>query len=233
MMAKDAHPAFEVATIKPSDPNSSSNGFHSTGRHISCDNETLDDMISLAYGVHEREIAGGPAWLKTSRYDVDGISNIDGEPNLQQMEEMYQKLLADRFKLTVHREEKNLPVYAIRMQKGPPSLTKSLGDPNGQSDDTRIHGGAGRTMRYTNTSMGDFALSLAYFLDKPVVDETGLTGRFDFVLSWTSDDTRTSNPNDPPSVFTAIQEQLGLKLESTKASAGVLVVDNVSRPSEN
>jgi uncharacterized protein (TIGR03435 family) len=228
-MMPNARPEFEVATIKPSDPNSKRTGFHLNGQHVSTTNETLSNLISLAYGVHQKQIVDGPPWLETDKYDIDGISNVAGEPNFKQMQGMYQKLLADRFGLTFHRQKKELSVYALVVGRSGSKLAKSLGDPNAQPDQT----GGARAMTFTNTSMTDLALMLQFSLDRPVVDQTKLPGKFDFLMKWTPADTPASDPDSPPGLFTAIQQQLGLKLELTKASDDVIVIDHVEKPSAN
>ena len=155
---------------------------------------------------------------------------------------MVQKLLADRFKLTFHRDKKELSVFAIVVGKNGPKLTKSAGDPNGLPG--LFFRGLG-DLPARNATMADFAgVMQTAVLDRPVVDQTGLSGRFDFELKWTPDETqfaglgvRVPAPSDdlaaPPDLFTAIQEQLGLKLQSTKAPVEVLVIDRVEKPSEN
>jgi uncharacterized protein (TIGR03435 family) len=155
---------------------------------------------------------------------------------------MVQKLLTDRFKLTFHREKKELAVYAITVAKGGPKLTKSEGDPNGLPG--LFFRGLGN-LPAINATMTDFAgVMQGAVLDRPVVDQSGLTGRWDFTLTWTPDEFQfggaaarmpppANNGAAPPDLFTAFQEQLGLKLESTKAPAEVLVIDSVSKPSEN
>jgi uncharacterized protein (TIGR03435 family) len=233
MMAVSADPAFDVATIKPSDPDDTGNGFQLRGRRVHIKNETMNNMISFAYGIHIKQLVGGPEWFGTDRYDVDGVADVEGAPNLKQMQGMVKKLLADRFKLTFHRERRELSVYAITVGKSGPKLTKSLGDPNGLIDQTGGQQGGQRTERLTNNSMADFALLMQSFVDRPVVDQTGLAGRFDFKLVWTPNDSLASEPNAAPGLFTAMQEQLGLKLEPVKAPAEVLVIDHVERPSAN
>ncbi len=233
-MPADAAPEFEVATIKPTDPNWGSRGFHSDGRRIFCDNETVDDMISFAYGVHTRQIVEGPSWIGSDKYDVDGVPDLVGEPNLKQMQNMYRALLTSRFNLAFHHETRELPAYVIRLGKGEPKLAKSLGDPKGLPDTTFTEWNSEAiTFRGTNAGMSDIAWNLGYVLGKPVVDQSGLSGRFDFTLRWAPDTARPDNPNAPPNIFTAIQEQLGLKLDATKAPVDVLVIDHVDRPSAN
>jgi uncharacterized protein (TIGR03435 family) len=230
MMVPDAVPSFEVATIKPSDPKLTRTGFQIEGRHVVMTNQTLENLIALAYGLQVKQVVGGPAWFETDRYDIDGVPDVEGQPDLKQVQTMYQKLLADRFKLVVHRDTRELSVYELVAAKAGPKLASSKGDPNGMPDQ---RGGA-RAMTFTNTSMGDFALMLEFMMDRPILDKTGLAGRFDFVLSWTPlDAAETTDPTAPPGIFTAVQEQLGLKLEPVKAPAEVLVVDKAERPSAN
>jgi uncharacterized protein (TIGR03435 family) len=230
-MAVDANPEFEVATIKPSDPNAKGTSFRITGRHIVMSNQPVANLIALAYGLQGKQIVGGPAWLGTDRYNIDGVADVEGEPNLKQMQEMYRKLLAERFGLGAHMEKKEMAVYALRVGKsGVKNMAKSKGDPNGEPDQN----GGPRGMTFANCSMGEFSLMLQFMMDRPVVDETGIAGRWDFMLSWTPlDKAETTDPSAPPGMFTAIQEQLGLKLEAVRAPVEVLVVDKVERPSAN
>lgn len=240
-MALDADPTYEVVTIKPSDPNDGNRGFQTRGRHIRAANETVNDMISFAWGIHVKQIAGGPAWFSTDHYFVDGVPDAPGEPNLTQFRSMIRKVLADRFGLKVHSEKRELSVYALTVAKGGPKLTKSLGNPNGPPNDNFS---TSAYMKETNTTMGEYAKAMQYVLDRPVVDQTGLEGRWDFLLKWTPDESQftaigaripppSGDTNAPPGLFTAIQEQIGLKLDAVKAPADVLVVDHVERPSAN
>jgi uncharacterized protein (TIGR03435 family) len=234
-MPPDASPEFEVATIKPAPSDWDRYGYHFNGHQVSCDNETENTMIRYAYGVSGSQIVGGPEWVSNDPYNVDGVPDILGAPSVKQMLGMYQKLLADRFRLTFHREKRELAAYAITVTKGGPKLAKSLGDPNGLPDETGDSDRRGITMRYTNVSLKDLAGNLQAMVGdgKPVVDQTGLAGRFDFTLKWTREQTPSTDPNAAPGLFTAIQEQLGLKLEPVKAPVGVIVIDHVERPSAN
>ena len=233
-MPPDAKPEFDVATVKPADPNSSRRGFMSDGHRIFCENETVDDIVSFAYGVHARQIVEGPGWLSADKFDVDGVPDLVGVPNLKQMEAMYRDLLASRFNLTLHHETREIAVYGLQVGKGGPKLAKSLGDPNGLPDQTFAQWNSQLIdLRETNATLAEFAQNMGIVLDKPMVDQTGLTGRFDFTLRWTPDTARADEPNAEPGLFTAIQEQLGLKLEATKAPVDVLVIDHVDKPSGN
>ena len=240
-MALDADPTYEVVTIKPSDPNDGNRGFQTRGRHVRAANETVNDMISFAWGIHVKQIVGGPAWFSTDHYFVDGVPDAPGRPNLTQFRSMIRKVLADRFGLKAHNEQRELSVYALTVAKGGSKLTKSLGNPNGPPNDNFS---TSAYMKETNTTMGEYAKAMQYVLDRPVVDQTGLEGRWDFMLKWTPDETQftaigaripapSNDPNAAPGLFTAIQEQIGLKLEAVKAMADVIMIDHVERPSAN
>jgi uncharacterized protein (TIGR03435 family) len=229
-MATDAKPVFSVATIKPSVPGRQSKMIAGlNGRHILMRNTNLSDLIAFAYQLDAKQIVGAPTGSDDRPYDIDGVADVDGRPDVQQMQWMFQELLASRFKLVFHREKRNLPVYAILVAKGGPKLIKSA---SAASDYTEFSSNTGE-IRITNKSMAEIAGLMRFVVDRPVVDQTGLAGRFDFVLKWTPDGAETSDPNAPPELFTAIQEQLGLKLEPVKAPVDVLVIDHVERPSEN
>jgi len=233
-MAADADPAFEVATIKLSKPDDNVDGFDSKGRHVTVENYTVNDLIQLAYGLSRKQVVGGPAWLDEDRYDIDGIADVAGEPNTKQMKVMIQKLLADRYQLTIHREKKELSIYAITVGKSGAKLTKSVSDPDAMPDEHGNGGSTGLTVRYTNYSMADLAKDLQTRQDgKPVVDQTGIAGRFDFTLKWWPDRWGIASANAEPVLGTAIQEQLGLKLEAVKAPVDVIMIDHVERPSAN
>jgi len=193
----------------------------------------MEKLLLFGYGVHPKQIVDGPDWLRTERFDIKGVPDAEGQPNLKQMQEMVQKLLADRFGLKFHREQRELAVYAVTVTKGGPKLTKNTSDPDGLPNQNGGQHGTQRTDKFTNVSMADLALILTFFLDRPVVDQTGITGRWDFTLLWTPDESKGSDANAAPGIFTAMQEELGLKLEAVKAPAEVMVVDRVERPSAN
>jgi uncharacterized protein (TIGR03435 family) len=240
MMAADADPAFEVATIKLSDPNRPGRRLFSIrGTEVTAVYTTVSDLIAFAYGVHAAQISGAPAWVESDKFDITGKSEGEGQPNPNQFKTMLQKLLADRFQLTLHRDKKQVTVYALR--NNGPKLTLSEAD----SPIPNLIFRAGN-WPVRNATMEEFAGVMQAHLDRPVVDQTGLKGRFDFQLQWTPDETSSASPGQPgeppkpleradslPDLFTAIQQQLGLKLESTKAQVDFLVIDKVEKPSEN
>jgi uncharacterized protein (TIGR03435 family) len=234
-MAADATPSFLVAAIRPSDPNDPRAvygwTFESQGRQILCKQATVMDIVSVIYGVQARQIVGGPEWLRKDRYDISGVPDLPGEPNVDQFRGMYKKLLAERFHLVLHREMREMPIYAITVAKGGPHL-KAAG-PDEELNTGNSGDGSQRTLKFTNMPMAEFAHNLDIYEDRPVVDQTGLPGRYDFTLSWTYDVSTASSPDAPPSLFTAIKEQLGLRMDAVKGQAEVLVIDHVERPSEN
>jgi uncharacterized protein (TIGR03435 family) len=235
-MRKDASPAFDVATIKPSDPTNLNSGFKIDARRVHAERENLRAIIMFAYGVHPRQILGAPAWADADYFDVNGQPDEPGEPNLDQMRIMYRKLLSDRFQLSCHVEKRDLPVFVLSVGKNGPKLARSERGLNASPDQT-MHGPGNLTE--SNATMAEFASMLQFaILDRPVLDQTKLEGRFDFMLRWTPDQFSgrarpADDPNAPPDLFTAVQQQLGLKLEATKAPADVLIVDRVEKPSAN
>jgi uncharacterized protein (TIGR03435 family) len=239
-MPADANPVFEVATIKPSKPGEPGKVLTIQGRDLVTVNMSMNDLISFAYGVQVRQITGGPSWLETDFFDINAKPEGDGLPNRKQLEVMIQKLLADRFKLAFHRDKKEMTAFVIVVGKNGSKLTKSAGDPNGLPGLGFRGLGA---MAARNANMSDFAgLMQSMVLDRPVVDQTGLAGRFDFQLNWTPDETQFGGRGGsvkrdeayaPPDLFTAMQEQLGLQLKSEKIPVDVLVIDRVEKPSAN
>jgi uncharacterized protein (TIGR03435 family) len=241
-MPETANPSFEVATIKPSDPNRPGRLFTVKGRQFITINTNLADLINFAYGVHARQVINGPSWMDADKFDITAQPDGPGQPNDRQWKMMVQKLLTDRFGLKFHRDKRELSVYAITVGRNGHKLTQSAGDPNGLP--SLFFRGLGN-LPAANATITDFAGVLqSAVLDRPVVDQTGLKGRWDFQLQWTPDEFQfgglgvrppapTGDAAAPPDIYTAFQEQLGLKLEGTRAQAEVLVVDAVSKPSEN
>ena len=241
-MAADAPMAFAVATIKPSNPNAQGKLFTIKGPEVLTINTSLIDMMSVVYGVHPRQILGAPAWAESDKYDITGRPEAQGVPNQRQLRGMLQKLMEDRFKLTTHTEKRDLPVYALTVGGGGHKLTRNDSNPNGLPG--LLFRGLG-VLPALNATMGDFAnVMQTAVLDRPVVDRTGLQGRFDFTLTWTPDDSQfrsmgaripppPADGSGPPGLFTAIQEQLGLKLDSSTGPADVIVIDRVEKPSDN
>ena len=242
-MDANADPSFEVATIKPSKPDDPRKAFIVQGRRFKIVNQPLSAILSFSYDVQAKQLIGLPAWADTDKFDIDAEPDGEGAPSGKQWKRMIQKMVAERYKLTFHQEKRELPVYILSVARNGPKLTKSEGDPNGLPG-LFFRGKLG-DLGVRNANMGDFTgLMQRAVLDRPVLDQTGLKGRFDFTLVWTPDDSQfsgmgvkipppTDTANAPPNLYTAIQEQIGLKLEATKAPADVMVIDHVEKPSDN
>jgi bla regulator protein BlaR1 len=222
-------PSFEVATVKPNHSGSMAvNLRQRPGGGVISTNGSIRMLIQQAYDLRPFQIVGAPSWLDADRFDINAKATGAKQ---EQIRLMMQRLLAERFKLAVHRETRDLPMYTLVIAKGGPKLTAST------VDATEINGGppAGdgtTTVKFQKVPMSMLARTLARMLQHQVSDSTGLTGEYDFTLRWTPDQTVVDEPG--PSVFTALQEQLGLKLESRKGPVEVLVIDHVERtPTEN
>ncbi len=241
-MAADANPAFEVATIKPSDPNVPGNWFRVNGRNFTTHNISLAGLIKFAYGVHGKQILNGPDWIDKDTYDIAAVPDAEGQPSDKQWKGMLQKLIAERFKLVYHSDRQELAVFALTVAKdGPKNMAENTS--GGSLPGMFFRGTPGGIMLpANNATMKDFTgLLQEVVLDKPVVDQTGLTGRYDFNLKWAPAEGEfgghgppaSDAPDAPPGLFTAVQEQIGLKLESTKAMVDVMVIDHAEKPSAN
>ena len=243
-MAATATPAFEVATIKPSDPARPGQIITLRGAEIITANTTLHDLINLAYWLHPKQLTGGPAWMVSDKFDLAGKPDAPGQPNVDQMKMMIQKLLADRFQLKFHFEKRELSVYAITIAKTGAKITRSQDDPNNLAGWNIGRSPSGTTFTFRNAPLSQITAVLQNSLDKPVVDQSGLSERYDFTVTFTPDPAQAAllggpplpgadNRDAAPDLFAAFQQQLGLKLESTKAPVDVMVIDKVEKPSEN
>jgi uncharacterized protein (TIGR03435 family) len=240
-MAADANPMFEVATIKPSNLDAQGRGLDLRGHNFSAHNFTLNDLVVFAYGVQERQILGGPTWFVKDKFDIAAVPDVEGQPSADQFKVMVQKLMADRFKLTFHHEMRELAVFMLTVSKNGEKLTKNTsGDPGPGRINMRLTKG-GMMLVSRNATMAEFASTLQEaVVDRPVVNQSGLSGRFDFQFTFAPDGSQfggmrlpqQSDDGAAPSLYTAIQE-LGLKLDAVKAPDDVLVIDHVEKPSEN
>ena len=224
-------PRFEVASIRPidADPNSSS-GIETGHGRVAANNVTLKRCIIGAFGLGPNQILGGPDWLDSDRFEI--IAKAEQPVGDAALMVMLQTLLAERFKLAVHRETRTIPAFVLQVAKSGPKLEKASGGA-GVTNSGRA------SIDARNITMDSFAQVLSRKMDRPVVNRTGLDGVFNLQLKWTPESTQPVKPDtdsaapDGPSIFTAIQEQLGLRLRSDKAPVGFLVVDHAEKPSEN
>jgi len=242
-MAADADPSFEVATLKPSLPDGSGKYLRVAGRRYVTHNTSLADLIEVAYGMHPRQIVNAPEWVSSDRFDLVGVPDAAGEPNAAQWLLMMQKMMADRFKLVFHHEKREISAYVLVVAKnGPKGLTKSDSNSQLPSGLEFIPGSGGLLLPARNTAIGQFAQMMQQVvLDRPVIDKTGISGRFDFQLTFTPDESEFNGhppslppqTNSSPGLFEALQQQMGLKLTAEKMMADVLVIDHVEKPSAN
>jgi uncharacterized protein (TIGR03435 family) len=244
-MAADANPSFDVATIKPSVPGQQGKGFGFRAGHFVTRNTDLNDLIAFAYGLHPKQIIDAPAWFGTDLFDIEAKPDAEGRPSQKQLTVMAQKLLEDRFQLKFHRDKRELSVYVISVAPGGPKMTKSTAAP---TDPPAFFFRALGDLTVRNQTMMDFATWMQNgVMDRPVVDQTGLTDRYDLQLKWTPDESQfaafrgvgavvpppTDDPNAPPALYTAITEQLGLKMGPGKVPDDVIVIDHAEKPSAN
>ena len=227
--------AFDVVSVKPAQPEpgvasrwrATSDGFRAT--------TTVENFVQTAYNfVLDDQILNLPGWAKSDLFEIAAkmdpdtaaaFNKLPPDQQDRQWDRMMQTILADRFRMQAHRETRRMPVYALVAAKGGPRLKPAPAGPANWS------AGPGRIAGHL-VDMALLASMLSGSLGRIVVDQTGLTGHYDITLSWTPDD-RQALPDSGPSLFTALEEQLGLRLQSTRAPAPVLVIDHIEKPSAN
>jgi uncharacterized protein (TIGR03435 family) len=237
--------AFDVASVKLGDPNDRHVGLHTqAGGRFNTDNTPLRFLIQYAFGVNDYQISGGPSWTGSAPFTIEAkpataiaVNTPDGNEKIKLM---LQSLLADRFKLATHWETREGAVYELVIAKSGPKL--SLTDPSYHSHD--LDGGSGR-LTGKGVPVSQHIGSLSRQLGRPIIDKTGLPGNYDFTLSYTPEErdpifgrpvsAEAAAAPDPnvTSMFSALQEQLGLKLESAKGPIKLLVIDHAEKPSGN
>jgi bla regulator protein blaR1 len=229
MLRAQEQPSFEVATVKSNHSAGNAAGLRQrAGGGVISNNGSIRMMIQYAYDLRPFQVVGGPSWVDGDRFDINAKAT-GATP--EQVRLMMRRLLADRFKLAVHRETRDLPMYTLVVARGGPKLTAAAGDTT-EINGVERRGDGTTTVKFQKVPMAMLARTLARMLQHQVSDGTGLTGEYDFMLRWTPDQAGMDEPG--PSIFTALQEQLGLKLESRKGPVEVLVIDHVERtPMEN
>jgi len=228
LSAYSQSPSFDVASIKPSNAEPGSSGVDTDNGLLRMQNVTLRRCMMSAYAVPERQILGGPKWIDDLRYDIVArTSRTDDGVDLMAM---LQSLLAERFRLSFHHESQSLAGYSLTVTKGGLKATPS------EAEGSSTSGGRGR-IDAKGATMARLAMRLSNLLGAPVVDMTEETRRFDFSLQWVPEQmvagSGATDAPTGPSLFTALQEQLGLKLESRKVPVEALVIDHAEPASEN
>ena len=243
--------SYTVASIKPN--KSSDDRFMlrpQPGGGLTATGVTLKMLITFAYGVAAYQISGAPSWVGTERWDLEAkTEGIQGGLTRDQSNALLRRLIEDRFQLKSRRESKKLPVYALEVTQNPTKNELKLKPHTGDATQGKplVNFGFG-SASFTDSSVAGLAGQLTLYLDRPVLDRTDIQGAYDFTLKWTPAPNESSpqamglppraDPSTPadangPSLFTALQEQLGLKLKSTKAPVDILVINHIERPSEN
>jgi uncharacterized protein (TIGR03435 family) len=248
MMDPNAKPEFEVATIKPSDPNRPGWGItvNPSGVFRTL-NTSLNDLIKFAYDMHPKQVAGAPSWADSEKFDIEAKPGTPGMPSVTQMKVMLQKLLADRFSLASHKDKKELSAYAITVVNGGVKIKK---EENATIPVPGFGGQPQRGFNARNATLAEFASVMqAQFMDLPVIDQTGLGDtRYTFMVKFTPDpgmrpfggaapppeaQPATADPDAPPDLFSAMEQQLGLRMRTAKAPVEVMVIDKIEKPSAN
>jgi uncharacterized protein (TIGR03435 family) len=228
---------FEIASIKRSKPGSDDSSDRWTQGRFTAINESLRKYIALAYNLKPDRVIGGPKWVDSDRYDiaakleggdgsaVQGRNEIDAE-----LRAALQALLEERFQLAIHTETKMVPGHLLLVGKNGSKLKETETAGRG----SRVDGSRGR-LEAKRVSVERLASVLSRQLGEPVTDQTGLKNLYDFTLEWTPDDQSAAVPTNPvgPSIFTALAEQLGLRLEAHKTAVEVIIIDHAERPAEN
>jgi uncharacterized protein (TIGR03435 family) len=254
-------PVFDVVSVKPNKSDSGMVRIMPKPDGYSASNVSLKMLIQSAYGIREDLISGAPSWGDSARFDIDAkVADSDVEAlkklSPEQRRPILQPLLADRFKLKVHIETKQLPVYELVIAKGGSKLKEATpGDtyangikgPDGVGRGGMMRFGPGQLTAQA-VPMTNLANLLSQQLHRTVLDKTGLSGKYDLELSWTPDQgadpmfkgsegtpqrADAAPDSSGPSIFTALQEQLGLRLQSAKGPVETIVIDHVEMPSEN
>jgi len=244
MMDPKAAPGFEVATIKPSNPDKPGFGI-SVNRSgtITTLNTTLVYLVKFAYDLHPKQVIGAPAWIDADKFDITAKPDKTGFPTMEQMQSILQKLLAERFGLVFHKEKRELSAYTITVAKGGEKIRKEENTP----EPSPSFGGPPSGFVVRNATIAEFTTFLLLpLMDQPVVDQTGFgETRYSFILKFTPDpgmlppgagpdaQLPAPDPDAPTGIFAAMEQQLGLHIQKTKARVDVMVIDKVSKPSEN
>jgi len=237
-MAAAADPAFEVATIKPSQGNGRERSYGFKGERFAAENASVTDLIKFAYKVQDRQIDGAPVWMNEDRFDIAAKTDTPGQPSRDQQRSMVRKLLADRFGLKVQAVQRDFPVYALTVVESPPKVTadEQSGYDHGYVNVTDRKEGQ-TAVQFTHYTMPEFADALMNFIqDRQIVDETGLTGRFNFALmipTNTAYGRQGPDDMDKATAYFGAVQPLGFKLVRKRSLLEVIVIDHLDKPSAN
>ncbi len=239
-MAQTTQPlAFDVASVKPHKfTGVGAMGISMTGGTLHAEHMSLNKLVAWAYNLEDFQLSGGPSWAANGSITSSDLFEILAKaapgqtPTPEQFRLMMQSLLADRFHLQIHRLSKPLPAYNLVVNKGGPTLKETAGGETAM--DQNSVNKIGWRIVATNVTIQDAIGLLSLYAHRPILDKTGLTGHYDFKVKWLLDPTiADAAGSDLPLLPAALQEQLGLKLESTTALFDTIVIDHAEKPSEN
>jgi uncharacterized protein (TIGR03435 family) len=220
--------SFDVVSVRLNTTGAGRSSERTNSGHVMAENITPSSMIQQAFGVRTSQIAGAPGWIETDKYDLNATTGATKDLNDVELQPYWKSLLATRFRMKYHSETKEMQIYSLTVAKGGQKLTENTA---GGDTSTHITNNAQHSsLTSTHISMPNFAGLLARRMDRTVVDKTGLTGAYDVKLEWLPD---LSQDTGSASIFTALQDQLGLKLESEKGPVEVIVIDSLEKPTEN
>jgi uncharacterized protein (TIGR03435 family) len=230
-------PVYDVFTIKPNKSGSGSSGSHSHDDNFNATNISIKQLLQLAFGMRPDLISGIPGNIDSARFDIQA-KVVDPDPEAfkkltsKQIGEMLMPMLTERFDLKTHMETRTLPVYELVVVSSGPKFKPSPTD--AKDAGTSINGKRDHTdLKARSLTMALFADILSTQVPRTVIDKTGLAGSYDLDLQWSREDSSTTDTDSAPSIFTALPEQLGLKLQPAKGPVETLVVDHVEMPSDN
>lgn len=229
--------SFEVTTIKPSQPDTKGPLIGISAGRLTLTGFTLKEMMGYAFWIHATQIVGASGWMDSEKFDVVAKPEKPSLPE-PELRKLFAVMLADRFALHYHHDTRALPAYVLSVDKGG-SRMKARTPGDGGPGFRLVFQGAQLPVRYASMDQLAFVLQ-AVVLDRPVINRTGLAGNFDFDLAWMPNETQFGGRGgtmtadaDRPDLFTAMREQLGLRLDSERGPADVLVIDHAERPAAN
>ncbi len=231
---------FDAVSIHPGDPATRGGGYNISPGRLRVRNQTLRDMVKFAYDLQEYQVSGGPRWIHDDRYQIEATYPANTSP--ADRARMMQAMLAERFGLAVHHEPRGVSGYALVIAKKGHKLEQAAANVPGMYVGRSASSGL-RTLTGTYEKVNDLARLLSGLLNLPVEDQTGLEGFYDFKMEWQSDptidpgfakgDAPPASDLSGPTIFTALQESLGLKLGEAKQSVDAIVIDHAEKPSLN
>jgi uncharacterized protein (TIGR03435 family) len=235
--AQSARPAFEVSAIKRSTSTSNNGGIRFTAGGLTAENAPLRFIIAFAYHIRDFQLLGAPGWTESERYEISAKS--EGKTDPEEIRLMLQALLEDRFRLKIHRGTEQRTAFILSPAKGGIKVRESKADCAALANENSTRGrtcgswfGSGDQFVGTKISMMQLGEWLSNQIEGPVVDRTGFNGTFDVQLRWSTDD-QADAANTAPAIFTAVQEQMGIRIESGKGPVETLTIDHVERPDAN